>query len=281
MIYVGIDNYVNTASATSTATGYSADNALTAEGSVWRGNDNDDTLTITLDQDRNVNLICLHGVKGQQVDLTTKLNGGTVGTETVNVLGLSGIDYKSIYFTLTGYIDQVIFRVRQFDGDPVEVAYVWAGSKVDIEEESVQDFLESTDTVNLTLGNLANSTGRYDYRAMNVTTAKMPATELKYKMETIIKSGYGIPRAISRVTADCIPEVTMLGVLDSGKVGYDYFLNLPIEEPTKNLTAGDGTLLTTGAGIELVYVEGWQNVKQKYTQTTIGFTEVFGGLEAS
>lgn len=281
-VHFGINNYVSTASASGTASGFSSDNVLTSNGSIWRGADNNETLTITLDADRDIDFVSLHNLKAQYVQCVAKLNTGTVSTQAKNYMDISGLEINSVYFEIDDIIDELVFTIQHFDDSYVEVGYVFAGDSVNIDVQDWQSSDISNDTVSITTGNLANSTRRYLYRTYQITTKKKPETRVKNVMRTIYVNGYASPRPII-CAYDCMArDEVLLGILDSPKVQYDYFdANYAVGNRVINIKGYSSKVLEDQAGEAIYYKSDMDEVGQRFAQCTIGITETFGGLEAS
>jgi len=150
--------------------------------------------------------------------------GALQSTNTYNQGDLSGIETLHLITGASGIINSVEL---EFSGGltPPTIGYVWAGSQVEFDATAYQDFDESGDIASISQGGYAGNSRRPLLRGLQVTLAHESSTELKRKIRSIYQTGYSTPRPVARIE-DCLQTETMLGIIDSKRVGYDFFDNV-------------------------------------------------------
>lgn len=244
MLRVGLDNYVDSATVTSSVEtlGHTSSAVLDHTVTSWVGL-NSCTLTLTWSSSKVIDLLTIHRIKiVTNVTITGKLATVTQFTDTFTNTDLNGIDVKTLYTALSGTIDELIFSFTG-SGSP-EIGYIWAGTKQDVLFEKIQIVDNSADITNITLGGFATKSKRSAFRNYQVTLQKELFTTQRTFIRNILSTGYGLPRPYIILADACLVNDAMLGILDSGKYQYDIFDVVP----------------------------------DRKTNITIGITEVFGGV---
>jgi hypothetical protein len=201
------------------------------------------TLSFVWASSKVIDLLTVHRIElVTNVTITGKLATVTVFSGVFTPTDLNGIDIKTLYTNLAGTIDELVFSFTG-TGSP-EVGYIWAGSKQDHKFEKIQIVDNSTDVTSITLGGFAIKSKRMAYRNYQVTLSKILFETQRTFIRNILATGYGTPRPCIILADSCLVDDAMLGIFDSGKYQYDIFDTAPL----------------------------------RYTNITIGLTEVFGGV---
>jgi hypothetical protein len=252
MLKIGVNNFIGTSSvfATSSATGRPATAVKDSTISHWRAGSVDATLTVQIvdaelgtialdfggalidvgngevlgSGSNSIDLVSLHRVNfADKLTVKSYFVDELISEQDYNRGDLSGIETFHLFSQAKGIIDKVEFI---FSGGTVAptIGYIWVGSMVDFKTTAYQDEDNSGDIASVSQGGFAGNSRRPLLRAMTVTLAHESSTNQKEKIRKILRTGYSVPRPFARIEP-CTQSEVMLGILDSKKVGYDFFDN--------------------------------------------------------
>lgn len=254
---IGKSQQLTTATFTSTPSensGKEAENILDSNTlKVWGVTGADATLlvqipTITFDTIALFNLTIRTSIT---INLYSDYPGSLIQTETIIASDFIGNESKNLFidvdaipqgnadgFILGEYIlDEYIVDGRgnisinyieiicagNLSNFQTSIGYLWLGDLIDFGcAEKIQPFDQSQDDVTVTRGNNPDVNERYDIQAYNVTLKKENDYEtLRGNIRLILSDGFGTPRPYIIDEPFLSVDEVLLGIMDSGKVGYD------------------------------------------------------------
>lgn len=143
--------------------------------------------------------------------------------------------------SITPYSKTFIIRPNGDGTGFMQIGYIWAGKYSDFDFiEKVQPFDVSDDTISLTRANTTQQRKSYKYQQYTLTTRKgVSFKDIRALMRLILHDGYGRPRPwilTDGLFSENDPEA-FIGILDSGKVGYDAIYISPVDDEDGPITA--------------------------------------------
>jgi len=209
---------------------------------VWQVTGTGETLTLDFSDDAiSPDAVCLFGIdvtSNITLDVYETYPGAVTDTVTVTAANLRGLASKNIYLPVTTADIEAIKITLDTGGGAVtsSVGWIWAGEILDFDcVEKIQPFDVSNDDATVTRGNTVDINGSYLYQSFNVTLKKDAGfEELRAKVRQILDAGYATPRPYLIDEPYLTEDEVVLGILDSGKIGYDLF---PVKKDSEDYTA--------------------------------------------
>lgn len=220
---------------------------------IWEVTQADATLLLQFDP-IDIDMIGLFNlnIRGSvTINAYTDHPGQIQNTKTITNLELVGLESKNTFIELTSLfpdsnsdfiLDDFILDDKILGGalDPgisaieiifkggspgfnTSMGYIWAGDLIDFGcAEKIQPFDQSQDDITVTRGNQPDANSRFNLQNYNVTIKKENEVEtLRDNMREILATGFGTPRPFLFDEPFFPSTEIMLGILDSGKIGYD------------------------------------------------------------
>jgi hypothetical protein len=222
IIRIGTNNIISDATITATdaATAYPVDNIKNATLDRFESNSTSETVSISFNS-QSVQMITFHGIIFDNLTINLDLATVLVATQVFTSADKSGIDNKSITFTLANpvTIDNIELV---FTGSSVpKIQYCFIGDQIRLEYESLQTFDNSTDEAFNSRGNTTSYNPGYLYTEYQLTTAiKEEYGTYRDKWRIILDEGWAMARPYI-IEGDYIPTDIILGQLSSGRIPYN------------------------------------------------------------
>jgi len=162
-----------------------------------------------------------------QIDVYSAYPGTISDTVTVTTANLRGLDAYNIYLDVTAAtIEAIKITVTGTGATSLSSAgWLWAGEVINFGcAEEMQPFDHANDAATITRSNAVDTNPSYLYQTYNITLKKEAGyEELRTKTRALLVEGYTVPRPyLINEPFLTTPEI-LLGILDSGKIGYDAF----------------------------------------------------------
>jgi hypothetical protein len=185
------------------------------------------SIDVTLDANTSLDFIGVFNYDGASFKITVTDSASGTTEFTRSCSASAGFDYSNYYISLasvTNAISKINFE--NTSDASADIGFLWSGEAIDFNcAEALQCFDNSNDDVDISRANQSYYDDSYLFQTFNVTLQKENKFEdLRTDIRKILKTGYANPRPFIFEDEPIFDnDEICLGVLTSGKIGYDFF----------------------------------------------------------